>query len=424
MNILLINHYAGGPAYGMEFRPHLLGREWVKLGHQVQVLGAGFAHVRSAQPLPLDADAPREERVDGVDFRWYPVPAYAGNGWDRLRNIAAFLTALWRDSSWLVSTRRPDVVIASSTYPMDVWVARRIARQAGARLVFELHDLWPASLVELAGMSPWHPFALLCGGAERTAYRSADVVVSMLPKVHAHLAACGLDLQRLHVVPNGISAADWAAAPLPLRADLAAALKAARASGESVVAYAGAMGAPNALDTLLDAAHRLRGERVCLLIVGDGHERERLQRRIADEGLARVQWFPPVPKAMMPALLAAIDISYIGWRRQPLYRFGISPNKLMDYMMAGRPVLHSVDAGNDPVGDAGCGLTVAPESPEAVADGMRWLLALPRAERDRMGRAGRSYVLAHHEWGMLARRFLMAIEASMALPRAPARTVA
>jgi glycosyltransferase involved in cell wall biosynthesis len=143
--------------------------------------------------------------------------------------------------------------------------------------------------------------------------------------------------------------------------------------------------------------------------VGDGHERERLLRRVAEEGLANVVWLPPIPKAQIPALLARFDIAYIGWQRVPIYRFGIAPNKLMDYMMAGCTVLHSVDAGNDPVAESGCGLTVAPESAAAVADGLRRLAALPAAERQQMGERGRAFVLANHLYPVLAQRFLQAM---------------
>jgi glycosyltransferase involved in cell wall biosynthesis len=111
----------------------------------------------------------------------------------------------------------------------------------------------------------------------------------------------------------------------------------------------------------------------------------------------------------VPAFLAAIDIAYIGWQRVPIYRFGIAPNKLMDYMMAGCAVLHSVEAGNDPVAESGCGLTVAPEAPEAIADGLRRLAALPLAERQAMGERGRHFVLAHHTYPVLAQRFLQAM---------------
>jgi glycosyltransferase involved in cell wall biosynthesis len=261
-------------------------------------------------------------------------------------------------------------------------------------------------------MSPWHPFALLCGWAEKTAYRDADVVVSMLPKVHAYMASRGLDLRKLHIVPNGVSPEDWAGAPEPLRADVAQAVAAARARGATVVGYAGSMGLPNALDDLLDAATRLQavGDAIAIVMVGDGHERTRLQRRIRDEGLAAtVQCLPLIPKAQIPSFLAAIDIAHIGWQRVPIYRFGIAPNKLMDYLMAGVPVLHAVEAGNDPVAEAGCGLTVPPQDPAAVADGLRHLASLPASERRAMGERGRAFVLAHHTYPVLAQRFLEAL---------------
>ena len=400
MNILYLNHYAGSPALGMEYRPYYLAREWVRAGHSVRMLGASYSHVRTRQPTLA------RELVDGIDYRWFPAPAYQGNGLGRVRNIAVFLRAVWRASAALVTEQRPDVVIASSTYPMDIWVARRLARLAGARLVFEVHDLWPLSPIELSGMSPWHPFALLCGWAEKTAYREADTVVSMLPKVHQHMASRGLDLRKLVIVPNGISPDDWAAEPPALRQDVAEVIALARAAGHAVLGHAGSMGLPNALDCLLDAAALMREDPVQLLLVGDGHERERLQRRIAAEGLSRVHWLPPIPKAQIPSFLAALDVAYIGWQRVPIYRFGIAPNKLMDYLMAGCPVLHAVEAGNDPVAEAGCGITVPPESPAAVVDGLRRLLALSPAQRAAMGQRGRAFVQAEHSYPVLARRFL------------------
>jgi glycosyltransferase involved in cell wall biosynthesis len=93
----------------------------------------------------------------------------------------------------------------------------------------------------------------------------------------------------------------------------------------------------------------------------------------------------------------------------PIYRFGIAPNKLMDYMMAGRAVLHSVEAGNDPVAEAGCGVTVAPGDAGAVAEGLLRLAALPAAERAAMGARGRVFVEAKHTYPVLAARFLDAV---------------
>ena len=404
MNILLINHYAGSPQHGMEYRPYYLAREWVRLGHRVQIVAGTFSHVRSVQP-----GGPGDELIAGIAYHWIATPAYVGNGVGRVLNIWHFLRTLWREAPRWADEFRPDAVIASSTYPMDIWVARRIARRCGARLVHEIHDLWPASPVELSGMSRRHPFILLCQKAENDACRDADRVVSMLPKVGPHLAAHGLDLRKLHIVPNGIVPEDWQGASAPLAEPLRSQFAAQRAAGRLLVVYAGSHGEPNALDVLLDAAKQLAGAPFAFVLVGDGHEKARLAARVADEGLSNVAMFAPIPKAQIPALLREADIAYIGWKRQPLYRFGIAPNKLMDYMMAGVPVLHSVEAGNDPVAEAGCGLTVAPESPQAVVQGLRQLGALSAGARRAMGERGRAFVVAHHTYPVLAQRFLEAI---------------
>ena len=252
MRILLVNHYAGSPAHGMEFRPYYLAREWVRAGHEVLIVAASYSHVRAVQPEMRGLA--REELIDGIRYRWLPTPHYGGNGVGRLRNILSFLRQLRGDAWRLTREFRPDAVIASSTYPMDVWVARKLARLARARLVYEVHDLWPLSLIELSGMSPHHPFAMLCGKAESDAYRDADRVVSMLPCVHDHMASRGLDLAKLHIVPNGFAPEEWQGHSAPLAAELAAHLAAERAAGRVVVGYAGSMGLPNALDVLLDAA--------------------------------------------------------------------------------------------------------------------------------------------------------------------------
>ncbi|MEO6746593.1 MAG: glycosyltransferase family 4 protein [Caldimonas sp.] len=410
MNILLVNHYAGSPRHGMEFRPYHFAREWVRAGHRVHIVAASFSHVRRRQPeMPEADDAAFDESIDGIDYRWLRTPEYTGNGIGRAVNIAAFLGRLWGTSKQLASEFRPDVVIASSTYPMDIWIARRIARMAGASLVYEVHDLWPASPIELSGMSPSHPFIRLCQKAENDAYRDADVVVSMLPRVAEHMRQHGLDLRKLHIVPNGVAPDDWAGELAPLDAPLATHLDAAKQAGRTLVGYAGSHGIPNALDVLIDAALLLKDEPFAFVLVGDGHEKAGLAARVRGEKLSHVALFDPIPKVQIPAFLGALDIAYIGWQRVPIYRFGIAPNKLMDYMMAGCAVLHSVEAGNDPVAEAGCGLTVAPESAEAVAAGLRDLAARTPSERATMGARGLAFVLAHHTYPVLARRFLDAV---------------
>lgn len=406
MRILYVNHYAGSPSYGMEYRPYYLAREWVRIGHDVQIIGASQSHIRSRQP-ELAGQCRLDETIDGIHYIWLETSRYCGNGIGRVRNMASFVSRLYRESKRIATSFKPDVVIASSTYPMDIWPACRIAKLSGAKLVFEIHDLWPLTPMELGGMSRRHPFIMLLQAAEDYAYRHADAVVSMLPKVHDYVASRGVPRDRLHIVPNGVDPQEWAGSA-ELQANVEATLSAIREAGNFVVGYAGTHGVSNSLHTLLDAAAILRDEKVAFVLVGGGPEKAGLQRRAHVEQLQNVRFIDPIAKEQIPALLQRFDIAYIGWQRQPLYRFGIAPNKLMDYMMAARPVLHAVEAGNDPVGEAGCGLTVAPENPEGAAQGIRNLLALSPGERQAMGLCGRRFVMDRHTYPILSERFLAA----------------
>lgn len=412
MNILYLNHYAGSPIHGMEYRPYYLSREWVRTGHAVRILAGAFSHVRGKQPTVEGAaiTRPMTEWIDGIEYVWYPAPPYQGNGLGRALNIWTFLRQVWLDAKRIVAECKPEMVIASSTYPLDIWVAKRLARLAEAKLVFEVHDLWPLSPIELGGMSPRHPFIRLCQWAENTAYRYADVIVSFLPSVHKHMAAHGLDLNKLHIIPNGISPDDWCCDVQPITGDLVEHIKVEKARGHLMVGYAGAHGLPNALDALLDAATLLRDQPISFMLVGNGHEKGRLLQRVQCEGLDNVKMFSPITKTKIPSLLQALDILYIGLKSEPLFRFGISPNKLMDYMMAAKPILSSIQAGNDPVSEAACGMSVSPESPQAIAEGLLKLAGLTVAEREAMGENGRAFVLENHSYPILAQRFLSACQ--------------
>lgn len=258
-------------------------------------------------------------------------------------------------------------------------------------------------------MSARHPFIAVCQMAEDFACKRSNAVVSMLPKVQDHMAAHGLDLSKLHIVPNGVSTEEWDNVNETFAPEIAQHIQKAQSEGRLVVAYAGAHGLANALDSLLDAAAILLSEPFSFVLIGGGPERERLKRRVASEGLHNVAMFGPIPKGQISPMLAAVDVAYIGLQSVPLFRFGIAPNKLMDYMMAGCVVLSAIEAGNDPVAEAGCGVSVQAESAPDIAQGLRIIASIDPDVRRQMGLRGRSYVQEHHTWPVLAKRFIEAV---------------
>lgn len=148
---------------------------WQKTGKKRDIkleFSVSYSHVRSVQPKITNKTS---EMIDGIEYTWYPTPKYEQNGFARVKNILTFLKEVWSDSKNIVKEFKPDIVIASSTYPMDIWIAQRISKLSNAKLIYEVHDLWPLSHpLELGGMSPKHPFIQWCQLAENTAYKKSD----------------------------------------------------------------------------------------------------------------------------------------------------------------------------------------------------------------------------------------------------------
>lgn len=400
MNILLINHYAGSLDMGMEYRPYYLGREWVKNGHEVTVLCASFAHTRKTQPA-VSRDF-QEERLAGIRYVYLKTPRYEGNGIRRIMNMLVFVFKLLYYASHISRTYQPDVVIASSTYPLDNYPARKIARKKNARYAYEVHDLWPLSPMELGGFSKYHPFIWILQRAENFACRNVDLLISMLPKTLPHLKQHGLDEKKWHYIPNGVVIEDWEKS-IPPPGDHLNQINDLKQKEFILIGYTGSVGLANALDNLIYAASQLKEEKIKFIIIGDGPEKQALEKKSQELNLPNVVFLPPVPKESLPVLLNWFDALYIGWQRVALYRFGVSPNKLLDYMMASKPVIHAIEAGNDLVAEARCGISVPPENPKELADGILKLFTLSGDERDKMGENGKRYVTEHHNYKNLAK---------------------
>ncbi len=401
MNILLINHYAGSPSMGMEFRPYYMARKWNEKGHNTTIIAADNSHIRKVNP-DISSDF-EEQTVNGVKYVWVKTRPYEGNGLARFLNMLDFVRKLNKKAKLLVEKYKPDVVIASSTYPLDNYVAKKISKLSRAKYIYEVHDLWPLSPKELGGMSKYHPFIMIMQAAENFAYKHCDAVVSMLPKTKEYMNQHGLDEKKWHYVPNGICIED-----LPKDNTLPDThkeiLSNLKAQGKIITGYAGTLGVANAVDYLIKTAKRINNDRVHFVITGIGPEEKNLKE--AAKGLTNVTFLPPVPKTQVQALLSYHDILYIGLKNEPLFRFGISPNKVFDYMYAAKPIIMAIKAGNDLVGEAGCGITVEPENPEAIIKAINKLIAMSETEREVLGQNGRKFVLENHTYDKLASKFL------------------
>ena len=405
MNILLINHYAGSPEMGMEFRPYYMAREWVKLGHRVVIIAGDYSHLRRKNPS-IQKDFTREE-IDGIHYYWVKTGKYDGNGLKRAVSMLRFTGKLWLKAKWIAKKLRPDAIITSSTYPIDTYAGQRIRHYIPkAKLVHEVHDMWPATLTEVGGMSKYHPFVVVMQIGENSAYRHSDKVVSLPPFAEKYMRKHGLQKNKFVHINNGIVLEDWLN-PQVLPESHEKILKKLKDDGKFIVGYFGGHALSNALEDLLNAAMEMRSNaKIQFVLVGDGVEKKHLQAFVTEERLENVIFLPPVSKYAIPNLTNYFDCCYIGVKDSPLYRFGIAMNKIFDSMMAGKPMVYAVNAPNNYAKEYHCGVTVKPGDVKSIKEGIEKLLEMSQEDRKKMGQNGRRAVLENYEYSVLAKKFL------------------
>ena len=402
MKIVLFDHYAGSTEMGMEFRPYYMAREWIKAGHEVRIVAGDFSHLR-IKNVEIERDFTDTE-IDGITYTWIKTGEYDGNGLRRALTMFRYTRKLWLHAGKLAKAWQPDVVIASSTYPLETYAAQRLAKKSRALLIHEVHDMWPSTLYEIGGMSKHNPFVVLMQLAENSAYKHSDIVVSLLPCAEEYMKKHGLADGKFVHIPNGIVVEEWEDTE-PLSAEHADTINRLHGEGKFVVGYFGSHAIAYSLDTLLDAAKKEAENNVVFVLVGKGVEKARLEKRREDEGIENVVFLPAIPKKQIPALTQMFDCTYMGALDSPLFRFGVCMNKMYDSMMSGRPVVCALTAPMLPISEHKCGIVVGSGDTDGIVAAVEKLRLMDPSERDAIGKNGRDAVLENYTYPVLAARF-------------------
>jgi glycosyltransferase involved in cell wall biosynthesis len=403
LRIWVVNHYADPPD-GLATRSFDLARRWVEKGHPTTIFTSNFSHyrlqpVRRIPPFQLWLD----EYVEGVRLVWLRSPGYRLNNWRRVLNMVTFsgLAIV----SGAIRRERPDAVIGVSVHPLAALAGWLLARIKGARFFFEVTDLWPQTLIEFGMLAPKSFAARSMQRLERFLFRHSERIIMLWRHTDEYVESQGVSRDRIVWIPHGVELSRY----------------------EGLVAYDGVAGNPfrvmflggfvsaNSLETILDAAVELKRkgrDDIKLLLIGSGQDRDAIIDRARVLRLDNVEFPPAVPKAEISKAMALADAFIYGLRDLPLYRYGISLNKLTDYLAAGRPIIFFGKSTYDPVAEARAGFSVPPGDPVAVADAIEKLSLLSPQERKAMGERGRDYLLGYHNIPNLAERFLGVLEAA------------
>jgi glycosyltransferase involved in cell wall biosynthesis len=406
-HVWILNHYAQEPGGAGGTRHYSLARHLLKRGWTSSVIAASVELNTGRQRL-RDGESSRLDDFDGVGFLWVRTPRYEGSGGGRILNMLAYafrvlLPAVTRQLP------QPDVVVGSSVHPLAAWSGAMLARRFGVPFIFEVRDLWPQTLIDMGRISPTSVAARLLRRLEAWLYQRADRIVVLLPLAAEYIAPLGIAREKIVWIPNGVELEGYPEPSPP------------QGRETFTVMYFGAHGEANGLDEVLRAMAQLKtmpqATRVRLRLIGGGPLKPTLQNLARELQLDSTEFEDPVAKRDIPMVAAEADAFIFNLVDAPVFKYGISSNKLFDFLAGARPIIFCCNSSNNPVAEAGAGITVPPGDAAALAHAIADLSEMPAALRAAMGRAGRRYVEMNHSFESLATRFGDTLDELMSRPQ-------
>lgn len=363
MNIWLINHYAVPPKYYPLARPANFAKYLMAMGHTVTIFAASSVH-NSTMNLITDGRRWREETVDGVHYVYIKCCDYQGSGLKRIYNICEFA---WKLPGVCKHFPKPDAIVATSMPPTSCAMGVHLGRKWGCKTVAEIADLWPESIVAYGIAGPHNPAVLALRRLEKWIYKKADALIFTMEGAYDYIVEQGWEKEipraKVHYINNGVDLEQFDYNKEHFRvedADL-------DEPDTFKVVYTGSIRKVNNLGLLLDAAKNVKDSRVKFLIWGDGDERAALEQRVREEHIGNVVFKGKVEKKYIPSIVSRADLNFAHNDPSPLFRFGISFNKLFDYLAAGKPVLCDFPCPYNPAVTYGAGIEATDTQPQQIA---------------------------------------------------------
>ena len=389
-------------------------REWVRKGHRVTVITCAPNFPKGKVFDGYQNKAFQTETIEGIEVIrvWSYITANEGF----VRRILDYLSFM---ASAIVASPRVrgvDLVIGTSPQFFTAVAAYVVSRMKRIPYVFELRDLWPESIKAVGAMKESFAIRML-ERLEMFLYRKAARIVSVTESFKQVLMRRGIECTKIEVVTNGVDVSQFK--PRPKDPELTRKLG---LEGKFVAGYIGTHGMAHALETLLKAADRLRGQDFAFIFLGDGARKQALREMADQMKLDNVVFIDSVPKADVPKYWSLLDVSVIHLRKTELFTTVI-PSKMFECMGMGIPVLHGVEGESaDIVRREQVGIPFEPEGVDQLCEALQSLKSDPARLarfREQCLRAAGNYDRTY-----LALRMLKVLEdAAARVPAAPMKVL-
>lgn len=397
-HIWWLNHHAIPPVVPGGTRHFALAKSLEKRDFKTTVVNGSFDHLNSHfeenEEFGQNLKEPLLRSYEGVDFYSIPTSYYEGNASiSRVKNMLSYYFGCMRYLKKNSIIQKPDIVIGSVVHPFAAYAGYRLSKYHKVPFIYEVRDLWPKSLVELGRISPKHPFVILLDKLDGFLAKRAKLIITTAPLMKNHYKEnYHIPEERFLWITNGTDFINNA--PSQMREI---------GKNETIrVAYTGVIGFANGIKDFLQELDKAPKEvlsRFNFAFIGDGPFKKEVQSYAQEKGLP-VRFEDPVPKDKIWDIFQEYDFLLFTLIESPLFKYGVSPNKLADYHAAGRPIIEIVTCDSSPVQNSKAGYHISSfgELPQLLSK----IIKTDPNEFLAMGAKGRIYAQEQYNWDNLA----------------------
>ncbi|WP_117880657.1 glycosyltransferase family 4 protein [Aureibaculum luteum] len=376
--IWYISKYAGIPAKGGPARQYLFSKHFALKGFKTILISSnsnGFQYLNFNDEYAL---------FEKPLFKHYVLKGPKINLGFNIKRIYTWFLFEYRLLKFLKKQHisKGDTVIVSSLSILTFRSGVRLKKKYDINLIIEVRDIWPQSLIELKNLSKKNPFVHVLSSIEKKAYKNADFIVGSMGNLgeHIKLVAPGNE-HKFRYIPMGLDPEVLGKTEVKINLE----------SQDFIVGYAGSIGIANKIDLILDAAYILKDiSNIKFKILGDGVLKTQFMEKYSH--LKNVEFLPSVEKSKVNSFLQSCHILLNPWEDKPIYNYGVSPNKWIDYMYAERPIIIPFNGFKNIINEADCGEFIEANNPELFAKTILKYSNLPKKELLAMGKRGKKYL--------------------------------
>jgi glycosyltransferase involved in cell wall biosynthesis len=392
--VWIFNHYAGTPSVTNGLRHYNFAKNLIKAGYPTTVFASSAIH-NSNKNLIVGEETHITDDSEGVPFTYIRTRNYQDNGKSRILNMIDYYKGLLKVTKYF---DKPDIIIASSVHPLTLVAGIKIANKLGVPCICEIRDLWPESFLAYDIMKKSNLTVKLLYAGEKWIYKKADKLIFTMEGGKEYIIDKGweksVDLNKVHHINNGVDLEVFNCNRdkyILDDADL-------NDSGTFKVIYTGSIRRVNKVGLLLDAALILMkkgNEKIKFLIYGNGDELDSLQQRVIDENLSNVMFKGRIEKKYIPYINSMGQLNIVLGESLPLFKYGVSMNKLFDYFASEKPTLSTFKTGYSILDKYKSGIEIEDNSAEKIADS---ILHFYNMDRDRYKEYCNNALRAAHDY--------------------------